>query len=157
MLLLFKVCIITVFLFKKKNFEIFNALEIFSAVANKFFKNTRKIQYLLTMISQNFLMVVLLLPIVTPYRDHKNNKEIVVALEIFKELNIGHCMLVVKNLHSIILNPKEIYNDTKFIAYIQIDSLEKFLGNIQSFYKRIGFVIDIDSIAVLQNIFKEVS
>lgn len=108
------------------------------------------------MILEIFFLPVLLFPLITSYHDYKD-KEVEVTLEIFKALNIGHCILVVDNLQSIILNHKEIYDDHRFIAHIQKEHLKYFLDHAESVYMRIGFVINIDVIDVLKDFFQSVS
>lgn len=103
----------------------------------------------------NYFIAILLFPLIMA-KDFKN-QEIQVALEIFRELRIFHCVLVVENSRSIILNQKEIYNYNIFITYVQNEDLYFFVNNTESFYMRTGLVVNINAIKTLKDMFKKVS
>lgn len=104
----------------------------------------------------NYFIAFSLFSLIASYNDFKK-REIEIALEILKELKISHCVLVAENSGLNILNYKEIYNHNVLIAYVQSNFLKKFVYDSQLFYFKIGFVMKMNAVSVLQDLFEKAS
>lgn len=76
---------------------------------------------------------------------------------IFKELQLRHCIFIVKSNRTLLFNYKESYQHGLFISQIYTEQLKSFLNYSESFYLKIGIIIKEMPINLLQNLFKNVS
>lgn len=98
--------------------------------------------------------ILILFSCITPF---KFDEIFDVAVTIFNELHLRHCILVIRSNQTVLLNYKENYQHGLFISQIYTEHLKSLLDNSKSFYLKIGIIMKEMPLYLLQNLFKNVS